>query len=161
MGYTHSWNFNGKAPKDVENASEKWNKAKELIQTIINKVQERGIKLGNGIGEKTPILNDKVIVFNGFGDESCESFGIAYGDTCDFDFCKTCKEPYDLAVTTSLLALKSVYGDDFNYKSDGVTRESIKNPDNIAYWKKIGYTPKIEDEWEQAYELWEEVQKEM
>lgn len=161
MGYTHSWNFNGKAPKDVENASEKWAKASEIIKLIVKKVEERGIRIGNGVGKNSPIFNDKVIVFNGFGDESHESFGIAYGDPCDFDFCKTDMKPYDLAVTTSLLALKSVYGDDFNYRSDGVTRESIKDAKNIAYWKSIGWTPKIDKGWEQAYELWEEVQKEI
>lgn len=171
MGYTHYWKFKEwdskkgmlktAAPKDVENASAKWAQATELIQKIIKKAEERGIKIAGCNGEGKPRFDERYISFNGRGENSHESFYLDYESPCAFDFCKTAREPYDLVVATSLLALKYVYGDNFEYSSDGVTRESIKDPDKIAYWERIGYTPKIGEEWEQAYELWEEIKKEI
>ena len=161
MGYTHYWDFKGIAPKNVIDAPIKWQRASELIQLIVKKAEERGIKIVGGNGEGKPKFTRKCISFNGAGDDSHESFVLIYDEPSTFDFCKTCREPYDLVVATSLLALKYVYGEDFQYDSDGITREGIKDEEQIAYWKSINYTPKIEEEWEQAYELWEEVEKEL
>lgn len=161
MGYTHKWNFKGIAPKDVIDAPIKWQRASELIQLIVKKAEERGIKVAGGDGKGKPKFTRKYISLNGAGDESYETFALVYDEPCAFDFTKTCRKPYDLVVATSLLALKYVYGEDFQYDSDGITRENIKDEKNIAYWNRIGYTPKIEEEWERAYELWEEVEKEL
>jgi hypothetical protein len=171
MGYTHKWKFNAWddnkatltaiAPKDVIDAPIKWQRASELIQLIVKKAEERGIKVAGGNGKGKPKFTRKYISLNGAGDESHEAFAQVYDEPCAFDFCKTARNPYDLVVATSLLALKYVYGDNFAYDSDGITKENIKDEKNIAYWKSINYTPKIEEEWEQAYELWEEVEKEL
>lgn len=163
MGYTHYWGFkNNVAPKDIEGGAEKFANAANTIRKAIEKVNAMGIKIGNGIGENSPIITDTDICFNGWAKDNldCETFSVSLNDGYE-DFCKTYKKPYDLAVCLSLLALKEYFGDDFEYKSDGITKEAYENRDKNEYWKRIGFVPKgPEEEWQKAYEVWETLKTE-
>jgi len=53
------------------------------------------------------------------GEDAYETFGINLEDGGKFDFCKTARKPYDLAVTASLVALKKHFGGEVDISSDG------------------------------------------
>lgn len=162
MGYTHYWNFkNDTAPKDIENGEEKFAKAANLGARLCDKVRKRGIEICGGDGHFNPTFCAARVCFNGNAEKG-EEHETFYIDTEDgaFNFCKTARKPYDLLVCLMLLAFKYYFKDDFEYSSDGVTRESIKEPESLEYWKSIGWEPKIEDEWETAYKVWEQVKAE-
>lgn len=158
MGYTHYWEFKDNiAPKNFKDGENKFARAAELIRKAYNKVTEMGIEIADGMGEGEPTISDREVYFNGKGDESCETFGIQANDG-KWNFCKTARRPYDLLVCVSLLAFKEAFGDDFSYKSDGITKEAYENRENNKYWKQIGFVPEgPEEEWMEAYKVWEEI----
>ena len=159
MGYTHYWEFKDNiAPKDFKDGENKFARAAELIRKAYNKVTEMGIEIVDGMGEGgEPTISDSEVYFNGKGDESCETFGIQANDG-EWNCCKTARRPYDLLVCVSLLAFKEAFGDDFSYKSDGITKEAYENRENNKYWKQIGFVPEgPEEEWMEAYKVWEEI----
>lgn len=159
MGYTHYWEFKGHiAPKDLEDGENKFARAAELIRKAYNKVTEMGIEIADGMGEGgEPIISNSEVWFNGRGDESRETFAIR-ADDGEWNFCKTARRPYDLLVCVSLLAFKEVFGEDFSYKSDGITKEAYENRESNEDWKKIGFVPEgPEEEWMEAYKVWEEI----
>ena len=149
MGYTHYWEFKT-APIKIEesgkNGKEKFVSAVKATQECIAKVPKKikqrvwswdsdknesvskemtfpfALFGGNGTGK--PVFSDKEICFN--GDESKglghETFLISM-DSKGFDFCKTARKPYDVAVCIALICFKHFFGDDFTYHSDG----DIKN----------------------------------
>lgn len=161
MGYTHYWRFKNN-PAEIENGAEKFKKAVSLIRHFKGIVENEGIEIcgWDGTGE-TKILNDE-INFNGKDELSHENCHIKLNmpdkEDWEFNFCKTAEKPYDLLVCLTLMAFKHYFGDDFNYSSDGVTRESIVDPEHIAYWKKINWEPEIEIGWQNAYDIWDEEQ---
>ena len=158
MAYSHYWEFKGHiAPKDLEDGENKFARAAELIRKAYNKVTEMGIEIADGMGEGEPTISDSEVYFNGKGSESCETFGIQANDG-EWNCCKTARRPYDLLVCVSLLAFKEAFGDDFSYKSDGITKEVYENRVSNEYWNKIGFAPKEpEEEWMEAYKVWEEI----
>ena len=158
MGYTHYWEFKDNiAPKNFKDGENKFARAAELIRKAYNKVTEMGIEIADGRGEGEPTISDTEVYFNGKGDESCETFGIQANDG-EWNCCKTARRPYDLLVCVSLLAFKEAFGDDFSYKSDGITKEAYENRENNKYWKQIGFVPEgPEEEWMEAYKVWEEI----
>jgi len=139
MGYTHYWNFK-KNPKDCKDGSKKFAKAVELLKKCLKKVPTEievenydwknnttsTIKvpfvLKGGNGEGKPKFTDELVCFNGDA-----SMGYDYETCClalnndeyEFDFCKTARQPYDVAVCLTLLCFKETFGDDFSYSSDG------------------------------------------
>ena len=143
MGYTHYYRFR-KNPQTIENGAEKFanavNAAKICIGRLPKRIyyiksvynQETGafdIKKrtsyrlypmcgGNGYGK--PIFKPDYICFN--GDEKhhqgYETFYINLkNDFCTF--CKTARQPYDVAVCIALLCFKHYFGCDFELSSDG------------------------------------------
>src|SRR6266852_6136568 len=64
----------------------------------------------------SPEVTDQKIWFNGAGDDSCETFCLnrvrppkqAHHERRGWDFCKTARRPYDLAVTAALCYLATV-----------------------------------------------------
>ena len=132
MGYTHYWRFT-KNPKDIKDGDKKFKKAVELLKKCLAKVPaeldvpyygKNTFKLAGGNGTGEPIFTDTKVCFNGFdGDEdlSHETCYLALDnpDGWEFDFCKTAEKPYDVAVCLTLLCFKKVFGDDFNWSSDG------------------------------------------
>ena len=136
MAYSHYWNFKNKvAPKDIEGGEEKFKNAVALFKECLaecggktrypNWGEDRfekvvPMKLGNGVGEGEPIITDTKICFNGCAKdgEDYETFAISVDDG-EWDFCKTGRMPYDTAVCLALLSFKEIFGDDFEYRSDG------------------------------------------
>ena len=120
MGYTHYWNFR-KEIKEIENGDEKFKAAIALFKEGLKQLPD--LKLGDGIGKGEPIINDECLCFNGSAelDEDYETFHIGLNmEIMDLDnFCKTARQPYDVAVCLALLCFKKVFGDDFEYRSDG------------------------------------------
>ena len=161
MGYSHYWNFKNKvAPKDIENGRLKWELAINKVKLALAYVQDKGIKIADGGGTNKPYIGKYAISFNGYGSEMYETMYISYKDG-GWSFCKTARKPYDLLVCLTLLAFKEAFGDDFEYTSDGVTKEDYEDRENNEYWKKINYVPQgPEKEWQAAYDAWEEINAE-
>ena len=163
MGYSHYWKFREeKAPVEFENGAEKFAKAAQIGARLCGKVRSMGIEICGGDGHSTPVFSEGKVVFNGCADkgESYETFSIHSNDGM-WDFCKTGEKPYDLLVCLMLLAFKHFFKDNFEYTSDGITREAYENRDKNEYWKQIKFVPKGVDEgWAKAYEVWEEVKRE-
>ena len=127
MGYTHYWEFK-KNPKDVKDGSKKFAKAVELLKKCLAKVPaeigaaKSPFVLKGGDGKGKPVLTDEVVCFNGdasmhYDYETC--YLALNNDDYDFDFCKTARQPYDVAVCLTLLCFKKTFGNDFSYSSDG------------------------------------------
>lgn len=183
MGYTHYWTMKPGA-KDPERFKEAIDLFKELWSRVqktfsyevwdeANKTWKRKrfkkenlLKGWDGNGE--PIITDTELRFNGdakYGLDH-ETFSIGLKDFDEdwvkengevHDSCKTARKPYDLAVCLALLAFKKVFGKDFDYSSDGVTRENMVDPERLAYWERIEWTPKIEPEWRKAYRVYDDL----
>jgi hypothetical protein len=139
MGYTHYWNFK-KNPKDCNDGSNKFAKAVNLLKKCLKKVPAEievktydyksntttmykvpfVLKGANGYGE--PTFTDELVCFNGDAsmDYDYETCYIALdSNSYDYDFCKTARKPYDVAVCLTLLCFKKAFGEDFSYSSDG------------------------------------------
>ena len=156
MGYTHYYRFKEGANIDKE----RWNRAVEIGKACMEK-SNVPIADGNGYGE--PQFTEDIIYLNGTAPYEHETFYLRRTSEGDRRmFCKTARKPYDIVVCCFLLALKEVFGDDFEYSSDGVTREDLADEDNQTFWREhLPYwTPKVDDEWEKAYKLYESVRTE-
>ena len=139
MGYTHYWNFK-KNPKDCKDGSKKFAKAVTLLQKCLATVPaeiegetydwenftKKPVKIpfvlkgGNGEGE--PKFTDELVCFNGDASIDCDHETCYFAldnDRYAFDFCKTARKPYDVAVCLTLLCFKKTFGEDFSYSSDG------------------------------------------
>jgi len=136
MGYTHYW----KQSRDF--TSSEWQQVQLGVRKIVDLCTNQGINLQYEYDDsKKPAINKKHVRFNGLGDAGHETFMIeklvTYNPWEDkskphFNFCKTARKPYDLAVCLSLLRIKSVAPDCISLASDG-------------YW---------DDEWNQAREVY-------
>lgn len=147
MGYTHYYDFK-RNPKTIENGKEKFKKAVKLLKDGLAKIpqtieieesllseEENGYKTfmekkpfilrgGNGTGE--PEITDSVVCFNGDAetDEDGEAFYIPFDSLLPiYQFCKTNRRAYDVAVCLAILCFKNAFGSDFEFSSDG----DIKN----------------------------------
>ena len=143
MGYTHSYRFT-KNPQTIENGEEKFANAVNAAKICIDRLPKRiyytkklyneatrafdikkkssyrlyPMRGGNGYGE--PIFNPDRICFNGDEErhQGYETFYINFKN--DFStFCKTARQPYDVAVCIALLCFKHYFGNDFLLSSDG------------------------------------------
>lgn len=118
MGYTHYWTQNSGF------TGEEWDKTAREIQAILDCARKRGVALGDGFGKReitaAEAIQDSAIVFNGLASDSHETFYIhrALSDP-KWDFCKTARKPYDVAVTACLIYLDSVFPGRFSVSSDG------------------------------------------
>lgn len=106
MGYTHYWRI----PSDLDKAS--FALFANAAAKIITEVGKQGIGIDNASGDNT-------VFFNGVGEESHESFCIRRKKNENFDFTKTARKPYDLAVTSCLIAFKHFFEDKAEITSDG------------------------------------------
>lgn len=144
MGYTHYYRFS-KNPKSIENGAEKFANAVNAAKICIGRLPKRiyytkklyneatrafdikkkssyclyPMRGGNGYGE--PIYNPDFICFNG-DEEHGQGYETFYIDLKnDFStFCKTARQPYDVAVCIALLCFKHYFGHDFELSSDGL-----------------------------------------
>ena len=113
MGYTNYWNPKKLTHKEIPN--DFWDDCIKVLDLIIQK----GVKLATGDGLKKfesgkDIINSTVmsdgeypsIVLNGYSgnddeDESYETFDLTFNG--EWNFCKTARLPYDVAVKCILL----------------------------------------------------------
>ena len=136
MGYTHYWTMS----RDFTDSE--W----EALQTIARKVCTQAqdfedIALSEEFDiNRTPVINDNEIRFNGYADEGHETFLITRvrefpewrKDEPHFQFCKTARNPYD-AVVVAILQGCAVYCDAFSWSSDGWRSE---HDDGIKLYNK-------------------------
>ena len=130
MGYTHYWGFRNN-PKDIKNGAEKFKTAVSLFKKGLKHLPKRTtydgeeipLKLFGGMGNGKPIIRDTEICFNGDAKKHLdyETCIIKLDNPTDYsyDFCKTARMPYDVAVCLALLCFKKAFGEDFAYSSDG------------------------------------------
>lgn len=141
MGYTHYWKFT-KTPSEITNGKEKFKKAVSLFKKGLKHIpseievskykwnEENGsfdtytekvpFLLGGLDGTGEPVITDTTLYFNGKDNDAYESFAVDYtGHDWSFNFCKTARHIYDVAVCLALLCLKKAFGEDFSYSSDG------------------------------------------
>ena len=143
MGYTHHYRFS-KDPQTIEKGAEKFANAVNAAKICIGRLPKRiyythsgynketgafdiktrksyrlyPMRGGNGYGE--PIYNPDFICFNGDEEhgQGYESFYIDLKNNFS-TYCKTARQPYDVAVCIALLCFKHYFGDDFLLSSDG------------------------------------------
>ena len=110
MGYTHYWK--GRVPTLSP-------ELRDDVKTVFEFCEFSGISIAGGLGEGKPELTGTRLWFNGKDDESYETFGVEFGLSTEFDFCKTQYRPYDLAVV-AVLELLTLHGEgEFSWSSDG------------------------------------------
>ena len=122
MGYTHYWRFS-KVVKNIDKSEEKFATAVNLFKKKLKELP-KDIRMCNGNGKGKPIITPTDVVFNGSAKngEDYDTFyiGLDYDESdSKFNFCKTNRLPYDVAVCLALLCFKYAYGIDFRYFSDG------------------------------------------
>lgn len=160
MGYTHYYQFN-KNPQTIENGADKFANAVNAAKICIGRLPKRiyytkklyneatrafdikkkssyrlyPMRGGNGYGE--PVFNPDVICFNGDEEhkQGYETFHIDFKDKFS-TFCKTARQPYDVAVCIALLCFKHYFGNDFRLSSDG---DMEKGEEGWRRAKKITY----------------------
>lgn len=135
MGYTHYWHITEK-----EMPITLWRDfANDFIKILPHFID----KLDHETNQKFNV-NGENMIFNGIGEESHETFTMnrtnplekSYtGDIEYFDFCKTARKEYDIAVCCALIIAKKYFGNRIKVSSDG------------------------EEEWEESKELCQKVLK--
>jgi hypothetical protein len=107
LGYTHYWQM-------LRNATlAEWAIIQKDVGEILAHVEARAeVKLANGMGDRgsKPEIDRDSIRFNGSGDEAYETFAVDRKRNADSSwFCKTAREPYDIAVTAVLCYLSTFH----------------------------------------------------
>lgn len=121
MGYTHYWYQHPELDAQI------FHKAARDCRKVCETLE---IPLGDADGLDEPVFGDDFIALNGAGDDGYESFDVerlygegSFNDPDElgryFDFCKTERRPYDLAVQCCLIVLAHYFGDQFKVTSDG------------------------------------------
>ena len=114
MGYTHYW----KTSRSL--TDKEWKAIQTNARKILRVAQEDwGIALSEEFDiNRTPIVNDTEIRFNGYADEGHETFLITRAPT-EFSFCKTANKEYDAPVVAILNSIQYIALDAFGWRSDG------------------------------------------
>lgn len=145
MGYTHYWSHDEKL--DEKALAE----AVVDVKKVADAVAAKGIVLRDGSGEGAPVFSDDRICFNGDGQENLdhETFLFPLGGKdallakrlhgCYWDFCKTARKPYDLAVCATLLVLKHHLGSQLRISSDGGRHQLEWLPAERLVKEALGY----------------------
>lgn len=97
---------------------------------------------GPKYGPKVPQVDNNVIQFNGWKDEGYETFVLSREMKQEFDFCKTSRKPYDMAVMLVLLIAHSTAPKSIRIASDG-DWDSDWLPAREVYKKLFGEDPRI------------------
>jgi hypothetical protein len=143
MGYTHYW-FG--RPEEIGNYEQLCTDL-DLIETYCASV---GVELTGydpiimGYRKGAPLHVGDLIAFNGVPDDDYESFCMPkYRDGDCFNFCKTARKPYDLAVCLALLRMAAIVPG-FSFDSDGsLSREPEWRKAKTAYAKIFGAKPTV------------------
>ena len=125
MGYTHYWTIKKPVTKEVmvKLATDMQKIEQHFLENeVVADIAGDVVKLadGGGQGDRVDYGNDDKICFNGTeeNDNYHETFIVAVGDT-GFEFCKTNRKPYDLAVCLMLLAMEHHLKGGVDISSDG------------------------------------------
>lgn len=110
--YTHYFTPRG-APPSVEQWKELCTEARKII-----KRHRQVLCVEYDQPNKPPAVNDRYIMFNGRGDDGCETL-VLERLRRDGDFCKTARRPYDEAVVEVLRAAKRCCPGWLKLHSDG------------------------------------------
>lgn len=113
MGYTHYWTQVRDFTRD------EWPEITGHISAILADAEENlDVLFANGAGDSgtRPDFEADTIMFNGSGDNGHETFAIYrtrlpkkdWESMLGWDFCKTARKPYDIAVTAALCYLASI-----------------------------------------------------
>ena len=105
MGYTHYFDDRPKI-MDAEIFRKASDECKKVVESL--DIPLADVK-----------FTDDVISFNGVGDDGHEDFELSRIKGNYFDFCKTARKPYDLAVCCCLLILEKYFDGTFIVRSDG------------------------------------------
>lgn len=120
--------------KKIAGQVEAFKKIKSDLENVLPKLQkDKEFKICGPDGTGDPVINDSLISFNGEAEtrNDFETFSFKIFRTSPYwkinemenstvkDFCKTSRNPYDIAVCVSLMVIKHHLGSDFNIKSDG------------------------------------------
>lgn len=145
MGYTHYW-YLKPGIKEL---------SKKCVDDIkkVAKEYKKIIQFEDDNSKKPEIIN-KVIRFNGIGEDGHETFSFRLSKDKDgyiqkdsdgfvFDFCKTARKPYDIVVCEILLILKAELQENIKISSDGFSNSkcSLDGEWNraIEEVKRLGY----------------------
>ena len=121
MGYTRYYTTNKNLdhfPADFQDDA----------SAIIRTAHEQGIEISGPMGVDAPEVSVRRVMFNGpvesatGEDLSYESFAIDLNAAFDWGFCKTGRQPYDVAVNAILRAAK-YHGVVSTYSADGDNEE--------------------------------------
>ena len=129
MGYTHYWYiFEKEIPKDIwENFATDFVKLVPHFYDILDQTTEQKLNIDN-----------EEIIFNGVGENSHETFYINRKnklnkeDNSYFNFCKTARKPYDIAVCCTLIIAKYYFGNGIRISSDGQNNDRVDGWDNAT-----------------------------
>ena len=164
MGYSHYWTFD-RSKMTQDELKIAFKKAVDEIVNLKNNLPKKIVIKGRK-GDGEPIFNEQEICFNGDinFNENLENFILTLKEP-KFDvvgvmgkrekerwFCKTDRNPYDLLVCASLIALNKHMPEAFTYSSDG-DEEDWKKPK--AFYQQFCEST-IEDE---SWYVWREHKK--
>ena len=123
MGYTHYYYQSRSFDK------REWEQIRKDVETIIEDCIANNITLVQEYDDhKPPIVNSKRVFFNGKADEGHETFVVdrtpqyrSYDNKNEplFQFCKTARKPYDMAVGLCLLRIRAIAPTAITVSSDG------------------------------------------
>jgi hypothetical protein len=84
-----------------------------------------GLEIADGLGEELGKweADTQIVRFNGYGEDSHETFLFSIDGADSFNFCKTARKPYDAVVTACLIHMKEIYGALVDIGSDGYWSE--------------------------------------
>ena len=78
------------------------------------------VTLHDGAGNKAGVVYENdYLAFNGKGEEAHETFYIDINDEDGFNFCKTARKPYDIAVCMTMLSVAKHSAKKVVIKTDG------------------------------------------
>ena len=128
MGYTHYFEFkNGIGSLDGEILGQ--------VEKLLNR--HKDILRKEYDSSKPVEIRPSHIRFNGIGEKGYETFYLCAKQ--GFNFCKTARKAYDIAVCEVLLAFKHHYGKNFVLDSDGF---SVSETDaKRTGWTAAGIRP--------------------
>lgn len=115
--YSHYFTVNVLSDDDDRRFAEFAAEAKDIITFAV----QRGINIADATGQVLNgwVVSDDTVEFNGYDEDSYETFRFDREQGLGFFLCKTAQMPYDAVVTACLIALKNAYGESVDIDSSG------------------------------------------
>jgi len=140
LGYTHYWYKVRELKQDSFD---------DFVRDFITILPNfRNVLEQNEGNDQALAINNQLVIFNGIQENSHETFYFdrvtrkgSYEQTNDsgkiFNFTKTARKPYDIAVCSALIIAKQHFGDSIEISSDGDNEEWTEA--KILCQKVLGY----------------------